>query len=149
MKDHIIDVVFVLEDLVTAVRQLNDTMLEFKTTKKSTTKKAHAPKEYSVAFNEWWETYPKLPRTGKRNTWELWWKLIENEFFTIRKQLKIATENYSSHIVIHGRLARDPERFLKDSWWKGWLNDGDHESDNSAGANETKPSGTMDSPSMG
>ena len=69
---------------------------------------------YSEAYERWWETFPKRDGRvrGKKKTYPLFKKINKADYLN----LKSATINYSSEEFI-----RDPERFLKDDYWKDFV----------------------------
>ncbi len=74
---------------------------------------------YPVEFEAFWNIYPKRndKRVGKKATYRRWRVLLPH-----RIEVLTATEHYaqSKTARVDGK-ARDPERFLKDDYWRDWL----------------------------
>jgi hypothetical protein len=70
----------------------------------------------SDAFERWWKSYPKRKgrRIGKKNAANLFKKISKKSW----PDLKTATENYS--VECNG-LPKDPERFLRNNFWKNFI----------------------------
>lgn len=73
---------------------------------------------YSKAFEKWWLTYPKRNgrRAGKAKSYRLFKKIKKDDWGDLKK----STENYSKE---SGKYPKDPERFLKDDFWKEFINE--------------------------
>ena len=86
-----------------------------------TIKKTPAINGYSEAFERWWLIYPKRDGRvrGKKNTYPLFNKILKSQY----NDLKTATENYSKEEFI-----KDPERFLKNDYWKDFISGEDNTS---------------------
>jgi hypothetical protein len=78
--------------------------------------KIYKKEKFSEAFSRWWETYPKRNgrRIGKQATAKQFEKIAESDW----KDLKTATANYTAEC---NGLPKDPERFLKNNFWKDYL----------------------------
>jgi uncharacterized protein YdaU (DUF1376 family) len=74
---------------------------------------------YPVEFEAFWNVYPKRneKRVGKKATYRRWRVLLPH-----RIDVLIAAKYYadSKTARVDGK-ARDPERFLKDDYWRDWL----------------------------
>ena len=71
-------------------------------------------------FNEFWKVYP--PRNGKKlgkgESQKVFMKLRREELENVVRAVK----NYAeSNDVQSGIGIRDPKRFLKDDYWKEWV----------------------------
>jgi len=75
--------------------------------------------EHSERFEKFWTLYPcrNGKRVGKNKSKKLFDKIKPKEY----EQLMIATENYSKSKNASEGYAKDPERFLRDDFWKDWL----------------------------
>lgn len=72
---------------------------------------------YPAAFEEFWLAYPandKGRKRGKRATCALWRKVPVDD----RADLLKAAQNYAKEQL---DFIRDPERFLKQDWWRDWI----------------------------
>jgi hypothetical protein len=89
---------------------------------KNLMRKIRAENKNLEGFDQWWKLYPartvdgKVVKAGKQNATILFTKVIQSEedFQSLLK----ATERYSSVI---GKWAKDPERFLKDEYWRDFI----------------------------
>lgn len=79
-------------------------------------------------FDAFWDAYPKRNgrRAGKQSCLKLWRQLKADERALVVK----AAGNYAASQAARDGFARDPERFLKASWWRDWIE--------SAGASEAQ-----------
>jgi hypothetical protein len=77
--------------------------------------------EYPAAFEEFWNAYPKRDgrRNGKGKSLKLWMRIPADD----RPLVQQAAEIFSRSRLALDNKARDPERFLKDDWWRGWLDE--------------------------
>ncbi len=75
---------------------------------------------YTPAFEKWFLSYPKRNgrKVGKNLAFPLFEKIPKEEW----KDLKAATENYS--VECNG-LPKDSERFLKNDFWKNYIEKAD------------------------
>jgi len=76
--------------------------------------------EYPTVFELWWDHYPKRndKRVGKKAALRRWKQLDEED----RVQFQHAVKHYArSKIARVDGMAKDPERFLKDDYWRDWL----------------------------
>ena len=71
---------------------------------------------FSDAFERWWNLYPKRRgrKVGKKAAANLFEKIPKKSW----DDLKTATENYSKEC---DGLPKDPERFLRNNFWKDFL----------------------------
>ena len=76
---------------------------------------------YSAAFEKWWLKYPKRNgrKVGKENSYKLFDKINKTDWIN----LNTATENY---IIECNNLPKDPERFLKNDFWKDYIKPADN-----------------------
>jgi hypothetical protein len=87
--------------------------------------------EYSKPFESFWQIYPKYPRVGKYKTYQYYQDEVTSS--SNFADLMLATKSYSDHIVEYNRKARDPERFLKDGFWRDWIPEGESHGSDSKG----------------
>jgi hypothetical protein len=73
------------------------------------------------AFEKFWTEYPRRngKRVGKQNTLKRFQSLSEDDWTTAIK----AAVNYANSQVAKNNYAKDPERFLKDDYWRDWIDD--------------------------
>ena len=86
---------------------------------KTSVRKRTGAQEYDPNFELFWNAYPKRSgkRVGKKATYRRWRPL-----FAEQDQVFVAAKNYAqSKIARVDGKARDPERFLKDDYWRDWL----------------------------
>ncbi|MDE2096420.1 MAG: helix-turn-helix domain-containing protein [Patescibacteria group bacterium] len=79
----------------------------------------HLSRTFSAqAFATFWQTYPSRNgrKLGKKSTEALFAKIPEADL----QDLQTATEHYAE-ACSNGTFAKDPERFLKAEYWRGWL----------------------------
>ena len=69
---------------------------------------------YSDEFKAFWKMYPKRNgrKVGKHETWMLFKKVLVSD----HESLMHAAKNYQS-----AEFVRDPVRFLKNDWWRDWI----------------------------
>ena len=81
-------------------------------------------------FLEFWKLYPKRngKKIGKAKTANLFQKLKAAD----KEQIFTAVKNYAAS----GQMAKDPERFIKDDYWRDWLEPAETEN---TPATESKP----------
>lgn len=74
---------------------------------------------YPTEFSDFWEAYPNRGgrKRGKQKAFSLW-KAVP---VTARRDLVQAARSYASSSEAERGFSRDPERFLKDGWWREWL----------------------------
>ncbi len=80
-------------------------------------KKPRKQINYEPAFEELWSIYPKRPGQplhGKPATYKRWKSFALEE----RPEILLAAKNYAKRC---GDYARDPERFLKEDFWRSYL----------------------------
>ena len=67
-------------------------------------------------FDAFWNAYPKRNgrRVGRTKSWQLFRKIAVAE----QPLVVQAAQEYARG---HGGYVRDPERFLKDDFWRDWL----------------------------
>lgn len=72
--------------------------------------------DYSEAFERWWLIFPKRDGKvrGKKKTYPMFKRINKTEYSDLGK----ATINYSKE-----KFIRDPERFLKDDYWRDFIED--------------------------
>jgi hypothetical protein len=82
-------------------------------------KPSKAGTEYPAEFERFWSAYPKRDgrRNGKGATLKLWKKLAGPD----RELVIRAAINFCGSQLARDNKARDPERFLKDAWWRDWI----------------------------
>lgn len=93
---------------------------EEKKKKPSSVRKRTGVREFLPIFETFWSFYPKRneKRVGKKSTWNRFQRLSDSD----RQDACRAADNYSkSKIARVDGKARDPERFLKDDYWRDWL----------------------------
>lgn len=80
---------------------------------------------YTPLFEQFWKAYPKRNgnKVGKQATLKLFLALNEED----HQSLLQATENYANSKTAKDGYAKDPERFLKNEYWKDWLKNTDIE----------------------
>jgi hypothetical protein len=78
-------------------------------------------------FIEFWEKYPRRNgrKVGKKVTYALWLKLSEFDKSLILK----AVMNYANSKVAKEDYAKDPKRFIKNDYWRDWLEEAKKEED--------------------
>jgi len=84
-------------------------------------KKASDQKIWPEDFTWFWEAYPKRndKRVGKKATYRRWLQICKSDS---SMEVFHAAQNYAqSKIARVDGKARDPERFLKDDYWRDWL----------------------------
>ncbi len=99
----------------TSVKNNTETSVENNTHKRQKTIKDI----YSVEFLEFWKNYPS--RNGK--------KLDKNKCFSLfsklnnqeRNEVNVAVKNYARSKRVLDGFTKDPERFLKDKYWREWI----------------------------
>jgi hypothetical protein len=76
-------------------------------------------KDYPPEFEEFWAAYSTRNgrRSGKANSFTLWKKIPAAD----RPAVLAAAENFSRSKQAGDDKARDPERFLKNDWWRDWV----------------------------
>lgn len=74
--------------------------------------------EAEQRFDQWWKLYParKGVKAGKQNAFAIFLDVIHSEE-DFQRLLK-ATERY---VAIIGEWAKDPERFLKNEYWRDFI----------------------------
>lgn len=87
--------------------------------KEASTKKPAKPPAYEPEFEELWNLYParKGQKQGKRPAHKRWKSFALED----RSQVLQAARHYAQRC---GDFARDLERFLKDDFWRDYLNPG-------------------------
>lgn len=70
-------------------------------------------------FEIFWHSYPTRngQKVGKSATLKLYNKLKNGE----RELLLQATKNYADSKTVKDGFAKDPQRFLRDNFWKDWI----------------------------
>ena len=78
-----------------------------------------AATSYPEWFEAWWNLYParKGKKAGKKTTFTLSKMIPETD----REDLITATENYSKDPESVNGFAKDPERFLKNDYWRDFI----------------------------
>jgi|TARA_B100000315_G_C14573251_1_gene586700 hypothetical protein len=75
---------------------------------------------YMCGFDEFWKVYPSRNgrKQGKKESRDIFVKIREEELENVVRAVK----NYAeSKDVQNGIGIRDPKRFLKDNYWKEWV----------------------------
>ncbi len=74
---------------------------------------------YSEKFLEFWENYPSRngKKLNKKKCFSLFNKLNNQE----RKEVDVAAKNYARSKRVLDGFIKDPERFLKDKYWREWI----------------------------
>lgn len=74
---------------------------------------------YPPFFEDFWKAYPKRNgnKVGKAKTLKLFVHLLNGD----RELIIKAAENYAASKTAKEGFAKDPERFLKDDYWKDWI----------------------------
>jgi ArsR family metal-binding transcriptional regulator len=89
----------------------------------ATNHKQEVKKERSIIyppfFDDFWKVYPKRNgnKVGKAKTLKLFMQLLNGD----RELIIKAAENYAASKTAKEGFAKDPERFLKDDYWKDWI----------------------------
>lgn len=85
-----------------------------------TNEKPSGTSAYSEAFERWWKIFPKRGGRvrGKKNAYPLFNRIPKSEY----QNLKKATDNYAKE-----KRIKDPERFLKNDYWKDFIEDAEFE----------------------
>jgi hypothetical protein len=75
--------------------------------------------EYPEEFQQFWLAYPAREgrRNGKSKSFSLWKKITAAD----RPAVQAAAENFSRSKLARDGMARDPERFLANDWWRDWV----------------------------
>ena len=98
-----------------------------------------SPRDYPDEFEEFWKAYPpndKGRKRGKAVTFSLWKKILKAD----RGEVIQAAKNYASET---DEFIRDPERFVKNDWWRDWV--GERERAGGLPAPQGKPKPISDS----
>ncbi len=76
-------------------------------------------KPYIPLFEKFWEAYPLRNghKVGKQKTYKLFASLLNGD----RELIIQAAQNYAKSKLAKDGYAKDPERFLKDDYWRDWL----------------------------
>jgi biotin operon repressor len=105
-------------------RQINNqTNRQSTGNQQATNSKQEVKKERSIIyppfFDDFWKVYPKRNgnKVGKAKTLKLFMQLLNGDRELI---IKVA-ENYAASKTAKEGFAKDPERFLKDDYWKDWI----------------------------
>ena len=74
---------------------------------------------YSEEFLEFWEIYPARngKKLNKKKCISLFNKLNNQE----RKEVNVSAKNYARSKRVLDGFIKDPERFLKDKYWREWI----------------------------
>lgn len=75
--------------------------------------------EFSDPFLQFWDAYPqrKGRKRGKDATFAAWRKLP----WEFQQETIPAARNYAESEDARDGFARDPVRFIKDNWWRDWV----------------------------
>lgn len=76
--------------------------------------------EYPAGFEEFWRAYPandKGRKRGKKVTEGLWRKVPTGD----RPGMVAAAKAYRQEVETRGTLVRDPERFIRNDFWRDYL----------------------------
>lgn len=109
----------VIVDINSSSPVVNDNKSTQSKVKKSKEKKRNIrAAKISEAFERWWKTYPEREgrKLGKKVAASIFKKIPQK----LWDDLKIATTNYIKYLEC-GVNAKDPERFLRNNFWKDFI----------------------------